>query len=59
MESTSEPGKIHCSERSAMLLLKQAPKMLLSTRGRINVKGKGEMKTFWLHQPRVRPSPGA
>jgi len=48
MESTSEAGKIHCSERAAIILQQQSPHILLEPRGRINVKGKGEMFTFWV-----------
>ena len=48
MESTSLPMRIHCSERSAKLLRSQAPEIKLECRGNINVKGKGEMVTFWV-----------
>lgn len=48
MESTSLPMRIHCSERSAGLLRSQAPEIKLECRGVINVKGKGEMVTFWV-----------
>jgi len=49
MESNSEKNRIHCSERSAALLRKQCSKMRIFRRGSIEVKGKGEMKTFWIH----------
>jgi guanylate cyclase len=48
MESTSEPGQIHCSERSAHILMKQAPKMSVRKRGETKVKGKGKMTTYWV-----------
>ena len=48
MESTSLPMRIHCSERSAELLRSQAPEIKLESRGVINVKGKGDMETFWV-----------
>ena len=48
MESNSKPNAIHCSERSAMLLKEQAPEIPLNCRGWITVKGKGEMKTYWV-----------
>ena len=50
MESTSEPGRIQCSEATATLLMEQAGDGLaLNTReGGIFVKGKGHMQTFWL-----------
>ena len=48
MESNSESGRVHCSERSAELLRIQAPEISVKCRGEINVKGKGIMKTFWV-----------
>lgn len=50
MESTSLPGRIQCSGRSADLLRLQAPEMHLTGRGKIKVKGKGEMFTFWINE---------
>mmetsp|Transcript_30209 Transcript_30209/g.63186 ORF Transcript_30209/g.63186 Transcript_30209/m.63186 type:complete len:753 (+) Transcript_30209:158-2416(+) len=50
MESNSEKNRIHCSEASANLLRGQCPKMKIFPRGTITVKGKGEMKTFWIHE---------
>lgn len=49
MESNSEENRIHCSETSALLLRQQCPKMGIFPRGGIEVKGKGEMQTFWVH----------
>jgi len=49
MESNSEKNRINCSEISAALLRKQCPRMRIFPRGSIDVKGKGEMKTFWIH----------
>lgn len=50
MESNSEPGRILCTEVSAKLLQIQAPESHFSIvpRGVVNVKGKGEMTTFWV-----------
>lgn len=50
MESHSEKNRIHCSEASALLLREQCPRMRIFPRGTIEVKGKGEMKTFWIHR---------
>jgi class 3 adenylate cyclase len=50
MESNSEPGRIHCSERSAKLLQKQAPQIPVKLRGNIDIKGKGEMVTYWVNE---------
>jgi hypothetical protein len=49
MESNSEVNRIHCSEASAKLLREQCPKIKIFPRGTIEVKGKGEMKTYWVH----------
>nr|CAH0110411.1 unnamed protein product [Daphnia galeata] len=45
MESTSEPTKIHISQTTHELL---GPDYLTADRGEIVVKGKGQMKTYWL-----------
>jgi hypothetical protein len=49
MESNSEANRIHCSETSALLLRQQCSKIRIFSRGVIEVKGKGEMQTFWVH----------
>ena len=49
MESNSQKNRIHCSEASARLLREQCPKIRIFPRGTIEVKGKGEMKTYWIH----------
>ena len=46
-------NRIHCSERSADLLREQDPNAQIIPRGWINVKGKGEMKTFWIEKPNL------
>merc|ERR1711862_1011633 len=48
MESNSETGRIHCSKASADLLKYQDPKIRLVSRGKIEVKGKGLMSTYWV-----------
>jgi len=50
MESNSLPGRIHCSSEVATLIAKQAPELPLEKRGSIEVKGKGRMDTFWVHE---------
>ncbi|KAM8960519.1 atrial natriuretic peptide receptor 1-like [Pelodytes ibericus] len=47
MESTSEALKIQCSS-SAHDLLKQIGGYILISRGTLQVKGKGDMVTYWL-----------
>lgn len=38
MESSSQPGRIHCSKQSAQLLEEQCPSMPLTSRGKIHIK---------------------
>lgn len=45
MESSGEPGRIQVTTATYKLLL---DKYLFEERGKISVKGKGEMKTYWL-----------
>ncbi|TSW35247.1 Xyloside xylosyltransferase 1 [Bagarius yarrelli] len=51
MESTSEALKIQCSESTADLLHALGGYVLIC-RGALNVKGKGEMTTWWLETKR-------
>ncbi|XP_050536349.1 soluble guanylate cyclase 89Db-like [Daktulosphaira vitifoliae] len=48
MQTTSEPGKIHLSNTTKQLLPPDA--YILSPRGMVTVKGKGEMETFWVQK---------
>ena len=50
MESNSAPNRIHCSGISAELLMAQHPNLRLNPRGTIEVKGKGDMETFWVNE---------
>jgi class 3 adenylate cyclase len=50
MESTSLPGRIHCSITTTNLLDVQAPNIPLKSRGHIEIKGKGEMHTCWVNE---------
>ncbi|RKZ91356.1 MAG: hypothetical protein DRR19_07455 [Candidatus Parabeggiatoa sp. nov. 1] len=47
MESHGVPGKIHCSEETYQLL---KAKFQLELRGNIEIKGKGNMRTYFLIQ---------
>jgi len=49
MESHSEPWKIHISEKFANSI-SQYPEFKLMPRGEINIKGKGNMQTYWLEK---------
>eukprot|EP00555_Chaetoceros_dichaeta_P013092 CAMPEP_0198268664 /NCGR_PEP_ID=MMETSP1447-20131203/38306_1 /TAXON_ID=420782 /ORGANISM="Chaetoceros dichaeta, Strain CCMP1751" /LENGTH=742 /DNA_ID=CAMNT_0043959849 /DNA_START=100 /DNA_END=2328 /DNA_ORIENTATION=- len=50
MESNSEINRIHCSQRAARLLRTQDDMMRMRSRGIITVKGKGEMRTYWVNE---------
>lgn len=52
MESTSEAMKIHISQSTRELL---PLSYRVHERGEIQVKGKGSMKTYWLHGKEARP----
>mmetsp|Transcript_22853 Transcript_22853/g.40192 ORF Transcript_22853/g.40192 Transcript_22853/m.40192 type:complete len:285 (+) Transcript_22853:1333-2187(+) len=56
MESNSVEGRVHCSAASAQLLATQAPDIPIVTRGKIKVKGKGVMTTYWINK-KSEPSP--
>lgn len=48
MESNSVANCAHMSEAAAKKLALQAPLMALERRGKIQIKGKGQMVTYWL-----------
>ena len=48
MESNSECNRVLCSERSWSLLKEQAPEIPTFARGKIDVKGRGIMRVFWV-----------
>lgn len=48
MESNSTANRILCSERSYELLKQQAPHIKTKKRGKIQVKGKGDMHVYWV-----------
>jgi hypothetical protein len=48
MESLALSGRVQCSEASARILKEQAPDFPLRKRGKVAVKGKGNMTTFWV-----------
>ena len=48
MESHSLPGRIHCSEASAILLDKNHHSLGVTKRGKVPIKGKGLMETYWV-----------
>jgi len=54
MESNSVRNRILCSEVSYDLLKQQAPNFPVKKRGKIAVKGKGDMHTFWIGDELVK-----
>eukprot|EP00980_Cylindrotheca_fusiformis_P024982 scaffold12841_cov118-Cylindrotheca_fusiformis.AAC.1 len=56
MESLSLSGMIQCSEAAASFLKQQAPELPLRKRGKVAVKGKGSMTTFWVGKKSVDQS---
>ena len=48
MESNSAPNKVHTTQFSAKLLQQQCPTAVVMSRGKREIKGKGEMETFWV-----------
>jgi guanylate cyclase, other len=51
MESTSLPGRVQCSARTAELIRAHDAGARLVPRGRIEIKGKGTMETWWVDPP--------
>ncbi|XP_050303874.1 soluble guanylate cyclase 89Db-like [Anthonomus grandis grandis] len=48
MQSTSAPGMVHISHSTRKLLPKD--KYILTTRGKVKLKGKGDMETYWIFE---------
>ena len=48
MESNSLPGRIQCSAISAKILQDSGSDVAIRERGKIQIKGKGQMETFWI-----------
>jgi class 3 adenylate cyclase len=49
VESTGSPNKIHCSEATAMLLIKAGRSDWITKReDLVDAKGKGQMQTYWI-----------
>ncbi|CAB9496911.1 Ephrin type-B receptor 3 (Fragment) [Seminavis robusta] len=55
MESNSLMNCIHCSNESAEILKEQNFKYPMVSRGKIKIKGKGEMHTWWCNQETAPP----
>ena len=50
MESNSAMNRINCSEEAVKYLKEQAPEIPLKPRGLVAIKGKGELRCFWVNE---------
>ena len=50
MESNSKVDRIHCPRAAAKLVQQQCPELPLKSRGKVNIKGKGVMLTYWVNE---------
>lgn len=57
MESNSKKNGIHCSKEAAELLEIQDHGVSLTSRGKIQIKGKGLMETFWVNRTAKKTVP--
>ena len=48
MEQNSKANRVLCSEAAYKLLIEQAPEINVRKRGKIAVKGKGDMNVYWV-----------
>ena len=46
-------NRIQCSEKSALILMEQDPDILVVKRGKVAIKGKGDMVTYWIGENAV------
>ena len=53
MESNSIENRIQCSQRAYYCVRRQAPELPIRPRGKIQIKGKGEMNTYWINEERT------
>ena len=57
MESNSEKNRILCSKAAADALQEQNCEFIITPRGEIPIKGKGNMLTYWIHDEVERRKP--
>ena len=50
IQCESLENRIHSSEVAAKLVHKQYPELRIRSRGVLNIKGKGEMRTYWVYE---------
>ncbi|CAB9517852.1 Receptor-type guanylate cyclase gcy [Seminavis robusta] len=49
MESSSLPGRVQCTKETAVLIQKQQPAIEVEPRGKMEIKGRGQLDTFFLN----------
>jgi len=59
MESNSMANRIQCSDRAYFFLRRQDPLLPIRPRGKIHIKGKGEMRTYWINEERTPSCAGS
>lgn len=52
MESSSEPNRVQCTEETAKLIQEQTPSIVVEYRDKMEVKGRGELDTYFLDPPK-------
>lgn len=53
MESNSKANRVLCSEAAFKILQEQAPEISTRKRGKIAVKGKGDMVCYWIGEKEI------
>ena len=43
-------NRIHCSRAAAKLVQQQLPSLPIKNRGKVKIKGKGMMNTYWVNE---------
>ena len=49
MESNSLPGRVQCTKETAALIQQQQPAIQVEARGKMEIKGRGALDTFFLN----------
>ena len=51
MESSSLPGRVQCTQETAALIQMLQPAIEVEPRGTMDIKGRGQLETFFLNGP--------
>ena len=49
MESSSLPGRVQCTKETAVLIQQQQPLIQVEHRGKMEIKGRGQLETYFLN----------